>query len=152
RRVNQPDIEVRAVCMHAEAKVRALATDRAGAIDIERKARAMLESAAETHGAIYNIVLWGLGADLMEDGRVADALAISKRVMSNNAANGRSGTRMQLLAEQNVAATLYRLGEVRESDEMRQRIDAELAKSNHPEEARTAFVVNAAISANRMAR
>jgi serine/threonine-protein kinase len=83
RQVNQPDVNVRAVCMVAEAKVRAASSDRPGAIDLERKARAMLESVGETHGTIYSIVLWGLGSDLMDDGRVADALAISRLVMSS---------------------------------------------------------------------
>ena len=152
RQVTQADIEVRAMCMYADAKVRAVSSDRPSAINIERQAAAMLETAGETRGVIYNIALWGLGADLMDDGQVAEALAISQRVVENNARNGRSGTRMQLLAEQNVAATLYRLGEVRESDAMRQRIHDELSRSNHPEESRTVFVVNAAISANRMAR
>jgi hypothetical protein len=151
-RMTQPDVNVHAICMHAEAKVRAAANDRPGAIEIERKARAMLESAAETRGSIYNIVLMGLGADLIDDGRVAEALPIAQLVVSNNTASGRSGTRLQLLAEQNVATTLYRLGEVRESDALRQRIRDELSKSNHPEEMRTVFVVNDASSANRMAR
>jgi serine/threonine-protein kinase len=150
--LQQPDVNVRAVCMHADAKVHAATSDRPAAIEIEQKARAMMESAGETHGVVYSIVLWGLGADLMESGRVTDALAVSQLVMSNNAANGRAGTRMQLLAEQNVAATLYRLGEIRESHAMRLRIRAELSKTDHPDEMRTAFVVNEAISANRLLR
>lgn len=152
QRVRQPDVSVRAVCMHADAKVHAAAADRPGAVAIERQARAMLESAGETHGMIYSIVLQGLGGDLMDLGRVVDALAISQLVVRNNAANGRSGTRMQLIAEQNVATTLYRLGEVREADALRQHIRTELEQSKHPEEARTVFVVNAASTANRMAR
>src|SRR5262249_21349119 len=143
-RIKQPDVYVRAVCLHAEAKVRAANQDRRSAIELQRKARRLLEDAGETHGIGYAIVLLGLGADLMEDGRVADALAIAQLVLRNNAANGRSGTRLQLLVQQNVAATLYRLGEVRESDAMRQRIADELSKSSHPDEVRTVFVVNAA--------
>jgi serine/threonine protein kinase len=150
--VKETDVHVRAVCIDAEAKVHAATGDRPGAIDMERKARAMLEAAGETHSIIYSIVLWSLGSDLMDEGRVVDALAISQQVMKNNVLNGRGGTRMQLLAEQNVATTLYRLGEVRESDAMRQHISDELSHTRHPEELRTAFVVNAAISANRMAR
>src|SRR5262249_22972984 len=77
-RIKQPDLDVRANCMHADAKVRVLTSDRAGAIEIERQARTMLERAGETHGSLYSTVLMALGGDLMEDGRVADALAISQ--------------------------------------------------------------------------
>jgi tetratricopeptide (TPR) repeat protein len=151
-RVKPADVEVRAACMFAQAKVRAAFADRVGAIEIERQARAMLEVAGETRSILYNTVLSGLGTELMDEGRVAEALALSREVVDNNARNGRGGTRQQLVAEQNIATTLYRLGEVRESYELRRQIQDQLATLNHGEELRTVFLANAASCANRLAR
>jgi tetratricopeptide (TPR) repeat protein len=94
----------------------------------------------------------GLGSELMDEGRVAEALGLSRQVVDNNARNGRGGTRPQLLAEQNVATLLYRLGEVRESYELRRQIQERVAKMPHGEELRTVFLANAASCANRLAR
>jgi tetratricopeptide (TPR) repeat protein len=151
-RVKTADVQARAACMFAEAKVRAELADRPGAIAIELQARAMLEAAGETRSILYNTVLSGLGTELMDEGRVAEALSVSRQVVDNNAHNGRGGTRAQLVAEQNVATTLYRLGEVRESYELRLQIRDQLAKLTHGEELRTVFIGNAASCANRLAR
>jgi serine/threonine-protein kinase len=151
-RVKSADVQVRAACMYAQAKVRAAFADRAGAIEIEMQARAMLEAAGETRSILYNTVLSGLGTELMDEGRVTEALAFSRQVVDNNARNGRGGTRAQLVAQQNVATTLYRLGEVRESYELRRQIRDQLAQLNHGEEMRTVFLANAASCANRLAR
>ena len=151
-RLKSPDIEVRAACMFAQAKVRAASSDRAGAIGIELQARTMMEAAGETRGVLYNTILSGLGSELMDEGRVADALAVSRRVVDSNARNGRGGTRQQLVAEQNVATILYRLGEVRESYELRRQIQHQLAQLTNGEEVRAVFLANAAGCANRLAR
>jgi eukaryotic-like serine/threonine-protein kinase len=151
-RVKSADVQVRAACMFAQAKVRAASADRPGAIEIEMHARALLEAAGETRSILYNTVLSGLGSELTDEGRVVEALAISRQVIENNAHNGRGGTRQQLVAEQNVATTLYRLGEVRESYELRRQIQDQLAQLNHGEEVRTVFLANAAGCANRLAR
>jgi tetratricopeptide (TPR) repeat protein len=151
-RVTTADVEVQAACMFAQAKVRAASADRAGAIEIEKQVRTMLEAAGETRSIMYNTILSGLGLELMDDGRVAEALALSRQVVDNNARNGRDGTRQQFRAEQNVATTLYRLGEVRESYELRRKIQAQMTKLNPGGEVRTVFLANAASCANRLAR
>jgi tetratricopeptide (TPR) repeat protein len=112
----------------------------------------MMEAAGETRGVLYNTVLSGLGSELMDEGRVADALAVSRQVVDSNARNGRGGTRQQLVAEQNVATILYRLGEVRESYELRRQIQHQLAQLTNGEEVRAVFLANAAGCANRLAR
>ncbi|MFL6601792.1 MAG: serine/threonine protein kinase [Steroidobacteraceae bacterium] len=151
-RLQSADIQVRAACMFAQAKVRAASADRDGAIQIETQARTILEDAGETRSILYNTILSGLGSELMDEGRVAEALAFSRRVVDSNARNGRGGTRQQLVAEQNVATILYRLGEVRESYELRRQIQDQLAKLTHGGEVRTVFLANAAGCANRLAR
>jgi serine/threonine-protein kinase len=151
-RVKAADVQLQAACMFAQAKVRAEFGDRPAAIEIEMHARAMLEAAGETRGILYNTVLSGLGSELTDVGRVAEALAIARQAVDNNARNGRGGTRTQLVAEQNVAVTLYRLGEVREAYELRRQIRDQLVQLTHGEEMRTVFVANAAGCANRLAR
>jgi tetratricopeptide (TPR) repeat protein len=151
-RVKSADVQARAACMYAQAKVRAAFADRTGAIEIEMQERAMLEAAGETRSITYNTVLTGLGSELMDEGRVTEALAVSRQVLDNNALNGRGGTRQQLVAEQNVATILYRLGEVRESYDLRRQIRDQLAQLNHGEEVRAVFLANAAGCANRLAR
>jgi tetratricopeptide (TPR) repeat protein len=151
-RVKSADVQVRAACMFAQAKVSAAFADRVTAIEIEGQARAMLEAAGETRSILYNTVLSGLGSELTNDGRVSEALAISRQVVDNNERNGRGGTRQQLVAKQNVATILYRLGEVRESYELRRQIQDQLTKLSHGGEMRAVFVANAASCANRLAR
>jgi len=151
-RVKAVDVEARAGCMFADAKVRAAFNDRGSAIQIEKQALAMLEAAGDTRSILYNTVMTGLGSELTDEGRAAEALVLSRQVVENNARNGRGETRRQLVAEQNVAAILYRLGEVRESYDLRRQIQEQLAKLKHLEELRTVFLANKAGCANRLAR
>jgi tetratricopeptide (TPR) repeat protein len=152
-RAKPADVEARAACTLAQAKVEAsVLSNRARAIELEKQALAMLVAAGDTRSTLYTSVLQGLGSELMDDGRVAETLVIGKQVVENNARNGRGGTRQQLVAEQNVATVLYRLGEVRESYDLRRQIQERLAKMNHGEEIRTEFVVNQASCATRLER
>jgi len=151
-RIASPDVEVRARCLWAQGDLREARGDRAGAIEIEQRARAMLEAAGATHGTLYATILSGLALNLANSGRAAEALSLYQLSAETHARNGRGGTRMQTLAEQDVAATLYRLGEVREADQVGRRVWDRLAKLSSSEDLGVAVVINAAGRATRAAR
>lgn len=150
--VGSPDLEVQVRCLNARAELLAAHNDRVGAIDLQRQSRDMLERAGATHGSLYNTVLAGLGTDLMDEGRVTEALPIYRLSLDMHRRYGRGGTRMEAIAQQNVAAALYRLGEVRESGDLSRQLFERYAQLQAPEDISAMFLVNTAISANRLAR
>jgi hypothetical protein len=78
-------------------------------------------------------------------------LSIFQLALDSHGRNGRAGTRVELIARQNVAAALYRLGEVRAAyDVMRPTRDT-LLKLNSTEDVSAISAINAAASANRLA-
>lgn len=143
--------DIRALCMYSEAYLKAFLGDRVGAIEIDRRALALLKTAGETRSTSYNYVLAGLGVALLNEGQVAEALAIFKESVDAYVRNGRGGTRMALMAEQDVSSTLYRLGEVRESYASARRLYDKFAKLTSEEDTSAAFTVNIAGIANRLA-
>jgi eukaryotic-like serine/threonine-protein kinase len=150
-RVPPARVDIHARCLSSQADIASALQDRAGAIEIQRKARAMLEAAGETHGMVYNVILAGLATDLMDDGQTAEALEIYRLSADVHARNGRGGTRSALIAEQNVASVLYRIGEVRESYEIIKRVHDKLLRLNSVEDYSVLATVNLAGDANRLA-
>jgi tetratricopeptide (TPR) repeat protein len=88
---------------------------------------------------------------LLNEGRVAEALAVYKESADAYVRNGRAGTRMALMAEQDVSAALYRMGEIRESYEIAQRVSQKLTQLTSDEDTGGSFTVNIAGIANRLA-
>lgn len=151
-KVAAPDIELQVRCMSSRAELLAARQDRAGAIDLQQQARTMLERAGATRGSLYNSVLAGLGTDLMDDGRVVEALPLYRLSVEIHRSNGRAGTRMEAIARQNVAAALYRLGEVRESVDISRQLLDRYMSLQAAEDVGVMYIVNACIGANRLAR
>jgi tetratricopeptide (TPR) repeat protein len=143
--------DIRALCMYSDAYLKASLGDRVGAIEIDRHALALLKTAGETRSTSYNYVLAGLGVALLNEGHVGEALAIYRESVDAYVRNGRGGTRMALLAEQDVSSTLYRIGEVRESYAIARRLYDKFAKLNSEADTSAAFTVNIAGIANRLA-
>jgi tetratricopeptide (TPR) repeat protein len=147
-----PDLDARVQCMYAQADIHARSGNRRSAVEVERHARSMLEAAGETHGSLYPAILSALGSDLMDDGKVVESLSVFRLALDSHDRNGRAGTRVELIARQNVAAALYRLGEVLAAyDTLRPTRDA-LLKLNSTEDVSAISVINASGSANRLAR
>jgi tetratricopeptide (TPR) repeat protein len=150
RTVPADDATVRTTCMGAQAALVDVRGDRARAIEIERQARKMLEDAGAIRGVAYSEALSDLAGYLTEDGRVAEALPVLQLSMSNHEANGRRGTRMELIAEQNVSVALYRLGEVSAAYEIQTRLFARMMQLKNPGDMDFANVVGTATHANRL--
>lgn len=149
-RVASPDVEVVAECMNSEAELLSLRGDRSGALMLLVRARHTLEAAGATHGINYNMVLSGIATELMDAGRVAEALPLYQLSVEMHRRNGRGGTRAQLIAQQNIAVALYRLGEVRESSEIAHEVYQRRMALRSGEDLSVSFIVNASITANRL--
>jgi serine/threonine protein kinase len=149
-RVESPDVEVKVACLRPQSDWLAAKGRREAAIALSRQSRAMLEDAGATRGTLYNAVLSDIATDLMDVGRLAEALATYELSVEAHARNGRAGTRGALVAEQNVVTALYRMGEVRASYQASLRGAERRARFLSGEETSATSDVNLATTANRL--
>lgn len=151
-RVRMPPVEARVLCLIPRGALLLDSGQAEGAIPIFEESRTLLEEAGATNDVLYNTTLSGLATALMNAGRPAEALPVYRSSVAAHEQNGRTGTRMHLISQQSVATALYRLGELRESAEIEQRLRQMRERLASFEDMSVASIVNASITANRLAR
>ncbi len=150
--VKRPQLETRATCLVAQAKVEQAQSNRDAAAMLLLQAAAIIEREQATFRPIYSNVLSTLTGVYIDQRKLAAAIGVSQQAARLEEQFGRADTSEYLSTRQNVATLLLLVGEVGQSLADREQINQLMRKFSPDDEMPLVYGINQVILLARLAR